>query len=91
MHDIYVQKYYTAQYPVHMTVQRTLYFTPSDLFIPTPTCILWEGFSLNAITEQRLFVRISASVCGEKLINKTAQNTSKRVQIQILSIESPVF
>ena len=39
-----------------------------DLFIPTPTQLLWEAFSLAVITVQRLFVHISTTVYSQEVI-----------------------
>ena len=38
--------FYIARYPVRRTAQSVLvYFSPlADLFIPTPTRLLWEAF-----------------------------------------------
>ena len=33
---------YIARYPVLGTAQSTLHFTPADLFIPTPSRLLWR-------------------------------------------------
>ena len=50
---------YIVQYPVCWTIQSGLHFTPlADLFIPTPTQLLWEAFSHTAITARRLFIHI---------------------------------
>ena len=47
----YNVRFYIAQYPVRWTAQNGLHFTPlAELFIPTPTRLLWEEISHAAIT-----------------------------------------
>ena len=58
---------YIARYPV-----KALYTSPppppADLFIPTPTRLLWEAFSHSAINARRLFADISTTVYSRVLI-----------------------
>ena len=63
--------FYTAQYPVRWTAQTSKLFTLqslTDLFIPTPTRLLWEAFSHTIITAWRLLTHISTTVYSKVLI-----------------------
>ena len=50
---------------------RSKLFTPSpqaELFMPTPTLLLWEAFSHAALTAQRLFIHIFPPVYSQVLV-----------------------
>ena len=58
-----------ARYPDCQADGSALHFTPiTDLFFPTPTWLLWEAFSHNAITAQILFTHISTPFYSQVLI-----------------------
>ena len=54
---------YIALYPVLGTLHPL-----ADLFIPTPSQLLWEASSHAVITARRLFVQISTPVCSQVLV-----------------------
>ena len=76
----------------------------AEIFIPTPSQLLWEAFSHAAITARRLFVQMSVYVCIQAVIYTAEltgnvgltklpelRNGSKRVRTRFISIESPTF
>ena len=52
-------KYLYSTYPVLRIAQNALHFT--DLFIQTPSQLLWKASSHAAINVQRLFIQISTT------------------------------
>ena len=55
---------YTARYRVLAHCTSSL----ADLFIPTPSRLLWEAFSHAAISARRLFIDISTAIYSQVLI-----------------------
>ena len=101
------KRFLYRRYPVSWTAQTTLHFLPSlaDLFIPTPTRLLWEAFWPCSNYARRLFTHIFTTVYTQVLIYTAEwtgasgkerkcpnfETVAKGTRIRVLSIASPAF